>query len=337
MLHLVWRGELPCKTSWIPSTTFLQFLPPKKVMIPLLPWAEHRGFSTTHTRYGWAWATPSSATFLQAALELAAKLEKNAWLVSPSNHSSDSVLKCICLYILWHKFQVISMNQWQRNHLPIEASISAKKFISTDLSSSFSEALTHNISSSDSNEMMPWCLSAGCRKKLLCCIFGIKDSILPKITTKTKQNKKTSSWQNFEWKTLPSAIFARIFPVETVLHRRNTEIIPKWKENLSSPTYFCFLLAQLHLAGSYHFPSLLCKAKEEKLQDYNTRGINNNLHLHQPSPQKKPSSLSWSTSIRTSPEKKNLSLPIKKTPEFPDCPVPQMICTDVKADTDVPS
>ena len=69
-----------------------------ELMIPLIPWAEHRGFSTTHTRYGWAWATPSSATFLQAALELAAKLEINVWLVSPSNHSSDSLLKCICVY-----------------------------------------------------------------------------------------------------------------------------------------------------------------------------------------------------------------------------------------------
>lgn len=49
--------------------------------------------------------TPSSVIFLQAALELAAKLEINVWLVSPSNHSSDSLLKCIiCLYILWPNF-----------------------------------------------------------------------------------------------------------------------------------------------------------------------------------------------------------------------------------------
>ena len=231
------------------------------------------------------------------------------------------------------------MNQWQRNHLPIEVSLSAKEFISTDLSSSCSEALTHNISSSHSNEMMPWGLSAGCRKKVVVLYFWYQGFDFKK--KKSQQNKtkqKTSSWQNVEWKTLPSAIFARIFPVDAVLHRRKTEIIPKWKENLSSPTYhFFFLLAQLHLAGSYHFPSLLCKEKEEKLQDYNTRRINNNLHLHQPSPQKKPSSLSWSTSIQHHREKKNQSLQKKKPPEFPDCPVPQMICTDVKADTDVPS
>lgn len=180
------------------------------------------------------------------------------------------------------------MNQWQRNHLPIEVSLSAKDFISTDLSSLCSEALTHNISSSHSNEMMPWVFQLAAEKG--CCVVFLLSRIrfLKKKSQQNKTKQKTSSWRNFEWKTLPSAIFARIFPVEAVLHRRNTEIIPKWKENLSSPTYhfFFFLLAQLHLAGSYHFPSLLCKKKEEKLQDYNTRRINNNLHLHQPSPQK---------------------------------------------------
>ena len=186
---------------------------------------------------------------------------------------------------------------------------------------------------------MRWCLGVFqlAAEKSCCVVFLVSRIRFYQKSQQNKTKQKTSSWQNFEWKTLPSAIFARIFPVETVLHRRNTEIIPKWKENLSSPTYFFFLLAQLHLAGSYHFPSLLCKAKEEKLQDYNTRGINNNLHLHQPSPQKKPSSLSWSTSIRNITRKEKSEPPKKKTPEFPDCPVPQMICTDVKADTDVPS
>lgn len=82
------------------------------------------------------------------------------------------------------------MNQWQRNHLPIEVSLSAKDFISTDLSSLCSEALTHNISSSHSNEMMPWVFQLAAEKG--CCVVFLLSRIrfLKKNHNKTKQNKR---------------------------------------------------------------------------------------------------------------------------------------------------
>ena len=82
MLHLIWRGELPCKTSWILSTTFLHFSPKKGDDTPTTLSRAQRVQHHTHAiRMGLG--HPILSDILQAALELAAKLEQKC-LISES-------------------------------------------------------------------------------------------------------------------------------------------------------------------------------------------------------------------------------------------------------------
>ena len=131
------------------------------------------------------------------------------------------------------------MNQWQRNHLPIEASISAKDFISTDLSSSCSEALTHNISSSDSNEMMPWVFQLAAEKG--CCVVFLLSRIrFQKKNRKTKKNKrhhpgKTLNEKHSRLPFLHEYFQSRLFFIVGTQKSFRDE-----KKNWSSPTYHFF-------------------------------------------------------------------------------------------------
>lgn len=222
------------------------------------------------------------------------------------------------------------MNQWQRNHLPIEVSLSAKDFISTDLSSLCSEALTHNISSSHSNEMMPWVFQLAAEKG--CCVVFLLSRIrfLKKNHNKTKQNKRHHPGETLNEKhsRLPflheyfqSRLF---FIVGTQKSFRNEKKICHLQPTIS----FFFFWPSCTWPDPTTFQVYFAKKKKKNYKITIPGALTTTFIFTNRAPKKKPSSLSWSTSIQH---------PSKKPPEFPDCPVPQMICTDVKADTDVPS
>ncbi len=122
----IFGGMLPCKENWIL---------PKRWYPDTLSRAQRVQHHTHGTLMDLG--HPILSEYHKQHYGWAAKLKKKlVWLVIPSDHCWDSLLKCMSMSIYtWHNVQMISMNQWKKRMKKpsFEASISAKDFISRDL------------------------------------------------------------------------------------------------------------------------------------------------------------------------------------------------------------